>query len=307
MIAILGAGGPIGEGLAQRFAAGGIRYRNVSRTPTAAPGGESVSADLSDAAATLAAVDGCDTVCLVAGLKYDIAVWRELWPRIMSNVIAACSRKNAKLLFFDNVYSYGLVEGEMTETTPYRPVSKKGAVRAGIAAQLTDQVRAGNLTAMIARCADFFGLRVKNSVPNQFVFEPYSKGGTASWLGRADVPHSLTFVPDAVRGVTTLLADVAAWNQIWHLPTAPNPLTGAEFMRQAAAAFDVPAKHRVIGRFMLTVAGWFNADARESVEMLYQWEAPYRFSSSKFATAFGFGGTPYAESIRATADAYKLS
>jgi len=39
--------------------------------------------------------------------------------------------------------------------------------------------------------------------------------------------------------------------------------------------------------------------------MLYQNDSPYLFDSSKFARAFGFSGTPYAEGIRATAASFR--
>jgi hypothetical protein len=39
--------------------------------------------------------------------------------------------------------------------------------------------------------------------------------------------------------------------------------------------------------------------------MLYQNEFPYLFDSSKFAKAFGFGGTSYSDGVRATAQSFK--
>jgi hypothetical protein len=69
-------------------------------------------------------------VHLVVGLKYEVGVWREMWPRIIANTIEACKRAQAKLLFFDNVYMYGRASGPMTEETRYAPCSKKGEIRA---------------------------------------------------------------------------------------------------------------------------------------------------------------------------------
>ena len=64
-------------------------------------------------------------------------------------------------------------------------------------------------------------------------------------------------------------------------------------------------RYRVLNKLVLRVAGWFNRDLSESYEMLYQSDSPYVFDSSKFATAFGFSGTPYAEGIRGTAASFK--
>jgi nucleoside-diphosphate-sugar epimerase len=302
---ILGAGGPIADELAQILTAKTTRFRLVGRNPKPIGASEMFAADLADPQQAIAAVAGSDVVILLVGLKYDTKIWRELWPRIMSNTIEACKRARAKLLFFDNVYAYGRVDGAMTEETPYAPSSKKGAVRAEIATTLMDQVKAGNLRAMIARAADFYGPHTAHGVPNVLVFEAFAKGGTASWLISDKLPHSLTFTSDAARGVAMLAERESAWNQVWHLPTTPEPPTGKAFIEMVAAQFGVPAKYRVLSRPVLRVVGLFNPDVRESYEMLYQSDAPYIFDSSKFAAEFGFAGTPYPEGIRITADSYR--
>jgi nucleoside-diphosphate-sugar epimerase len=305
MTTILGAGGPIGNELAKILADRRAPFRLVGRNPKPVGGGALFPADLADREQTIRAVTGSTVVCLLAGLKYDLGVWRELWPRIMANTIEACKRAEAKLIFFDNVYMYGRVAGPMTEATPYAPCSKKGEIRAKIATTLMDEVKAGRLTAMIARAADFYGPSTQNGVPNVLVFAPFSKGAKASWLVNAEAPHSLTFTPDAARGVAMLAEREQAWNQVWHLPTFPDPPTGREFIGMAASEFGVAPKYRVYSRPMLRVAGWFNPQIRESYEMLYQSDSPYLFDSTKFAREFGFGGTPYAEGIRIAADSYK--
>lgn len=302
---ILGAGGPIGNGLAAELATRQIPTRLVSRKPKPFAGVELVAADLSDANETIKAVDGSSVVYLLAGLKYEIGVWRQLWPLIMGNVIDACKRANAKLLFFDNVYMYGRVAGAMTEETPYAPCSKKGEVRARIATTLMNEVKAGNLTAMIARSADFYGPATPNGIANILVFEAFARRSTASWLVNADVPHSMTFIPDAVRGVVTLAERETAWNQVWHLPTTPDPPTGREFITMAAKEFGVAPKFRLLSRPMIRVVGWFDPKVGESYEMLYQNDSPYIFDSSKYAREFGFAGTPYADGIRLAAQSYK--
>src|ERR1700738_600741 len=184
---ILGAGGIIGNELAKILAEQKKPFRLVSRNPKPSSGAEAIAADLVDREQTVRAVAGSDVVHLVAGLKYDTTVWRALWPRIMANTIEACKRAQAKLVFFDNVYMYGRVKGAMTEETPYAPCSKKGEVRAHIATMLMNEVKAGNLRAMIARAPDFYGPNTPNSVAHALVFEPLSKGKSASWLVNAEV------------------------------------------------------------------------------------------------------------------------
>jgi nucleoside-diphosphate-sugar epimerase len=308
MITILGAGGVIANGVASILAAEHRPFRLVSRTARAASGAtETVAADLADREQTIRATAGSETVLLLAGLKYDHKLWAETWPKIMANTIEACQRAGAKLLFFDNVYMYGRVSGPMTEETPFNPCSRKGEIRAQIATTLLEAMRSGAVTAMIARAPDFYGPGTPNGVPNNLIFGPYSKKQKAQWLVNDAVPHSLIYTPDAARGVVTLLQSKAAWNQTWHLPTTPQPPTGAELIGSIAEAMGVAPRYRILSRPMIRVYGWFNSVVGEIYEMLYQYDSPYFFDSSKFAQAFGFAGTPYLEGLRATAEWYRES
>jgi nucleoside-diphosphate-sugar epimerase len=198
---ILGAGGPIGNELPKILAARNRSFRLVSRNPRPVAGGALFRANLADREQAIQAVAGSAVVHLLAGLKYNLGVWQELWPRIMANTIEACKRAEAKLIFFDNVYMYGKVAGLMTENTPYAPCSKKGEIRAKIATALMNEVQAGRLSAIIARSADFYGPDTQNCVPNVLVFEPPSslptepkRPGSESHIGRQRRPlHFLVF------------------------------------------------------------------------------------------------------------------
>jgi nucleoside-diphosphate-sugar epimerase len=306
MITILGAGGAIGNELTKRLAARNQPFRLVGRNPKATYGAtETVAADLTDKDQTVRAVAGASVVHLLVGLRYDHKVWQEVWPRVMSNTIEACKCAQAKLLFFDNVYMYGKVSGSMTEESPFNPCSKKGEIRAKIATALINEWQSGALVAMIARSADFYGPDTRNGVPNLLVFEPFAKKQKASWLVNDSVPHSFTYTPDAAQSLVQLAERATAWNQTWHVPATPNPLTGKEFVALAAKEFGVEPRYRVLSRPILRLAGLFDPLVAESYEMLYQSDSPYLFDSSKFAREFGFAGTPYADGIRRTAASFK--
>jgi nucleoside-diphosphate-sugar epimerase len=306
MQTILGAGGAIGTELVRALSQAGKQVRLVGRNPKLVQGAtETLSADLSDLEQTIRAVSGSTVVHLLIGLKYDLKVWRELWPRIMNNVIEACKRSNAKLIFFDNVYMYGKVRGRMTEETPFNPCSKKGEIRAQIATTLLNEIKAGKLNAMIARSADFYGPHALSSVANMLVFDKFVKGATASCLVNDSMPHSYTYTPDAARSLVLLADSGSAWNQTWHIPTATNPPTGNEFIQMVANAFGVKPRYRVLNRPLIKIAGLFDSNIRESYEMLYQSDSEYLFDSTKFSKAFSFEPTSYIEGIKGTDLAYK--
>jgi nucleoside-diphosphate-sugar epimerase len=306
MIAILGAGGVIANEVVNLLSARKQPFRLVARkAPPAPAAGEAITADLTDKDQAIRAVAGSSVALLLAGLKYDHKLWAEMWPRIMANTIEACKRSGAKLIFFDNVYMYGKVNGTMTEETPFNPCSKKGEVRAKIATSLINEWKAGALTGMIARSADFYGPETPNGLLNALVFEPFAKNRKASWLANDSVPHSCTYTPDAARSVVTLAGSESAWNQMWHVATAPNPPTGKEFIAMAAKELGVAPRYRVLSRPMVRLIGWFNPLVGEIYEMLYQNDSPYLFDSSKFERAFGFSATPYPEGVHATAVSFR--
>ena len=299
---ILGAGGAVSRQLLPVLLANKEKVRLVSRKPNAVEGTEIKVSDLNDYTQTLEAVKGSSVVYLLAGLQYDLRVWKISWPKIMSNVINACKECGSRLIFFDNVYMYGKVDGAMTETTPFNPCSKKGEIRAAIATQLLNEMKAGNLQALIARSADFYGpVGFKTSVPNMLVFGNYRNNKKAQWLANAKVPHSFTYVPDAAKALYVLANNDAAFGQTWHMPSADDPLTGEQFIKQAAADMQMFDNYSVLPKWMMQIIGIFNRPIRESIEMLYQSEFPYVFNSSKFNKAFNFEPTSYHDGIRETA------
>jgi nucleoside-diphosphate-sugar epimerase len=303
---ILGAGGAIANGLARQLTGSQIPTRLVSRNPSALPGTTIQAADMSDPAQALEAIRGSAVVYLCIGLPYDYSIWRQQWPRIIDNTIEACKKTQARLLFFDNVYMYGKTDGAMTEETPYDPSSRKGDLRARIATQLMSEVRKGNIMAAIARAADFYGPGAdKTSIPNILVFQKLVKDQKAQWPVNAFSQHSFTYTPDAARALFLLGNDENSWNQVWHLPTAAAPLTGAQFIEQAAGALGKKVRFTVLPKWMVRLGGFFDKTTSELYEMLYQYEYDYVFDSSKFENAYHFLPTPYEQGIRATSESYK--
>ena len=301
MQTILGANGVIGRELSRALLAHTDRIRQVSRTPRGVnPGDETVAADLLDPAATANAVAGSEVAYLVAGLRYDTAVWQEQWPRVMRNAIDACKRHGTRLVFFDNVYAYGRVEGTMTEETPFNPTSRKGEVRATIATTLLDEMRAGELEAMIVRAADFYGPGAALSLTHATVFERLRAGKTPQWIGDAKAAHSFTYTPDAGRALAVLGQSANAYCQTWHAPTSPEAMSGERFARLACELAGRPYGLQVAPGWMLRMMSLFVPVLRENREMMYQFEHDYRFDSGKVAAAHGLEATGYREGIAST-------
>ncbi len=298
---ILGAGGSVGNALTTTLLANSRRVRLVSRSSFSWDGAESVRGDLTSLHNTIEGVKGSDVVFLCVGLPYDTKVWRELWPKIMSNTIDACKISNARLIFLDNVYSYGKVSGLMTEEIPYDPCSRKGEVRAKIAEQLQIEMKRGNLQAIIARAADWYGpYATKTSVPQLLVIDRLRRGQKANWLVNPDAAHSYCYTLDCASGLQLLADDASSFNQVWHLPTSNPPINGRAFIEIAAKELGVAPRTLVLKKWMVRLAGVSDRTIREAYEMLYQSEFDYYFDSSKFNQHFQYVPMPYPEGIAQT-------
>lgn len=306
MQTILGSSGIIGKELVKALPQYTNKIRLVSRNPKKVnESDELLRANLLNAEETMKAVDGSEVVYLTVGLQYDIKVWRTQWPLLMKNVIDACKKNKSKLVFFDNVYSYGRVNGWMTEESPTKPDSEKGKVRAELNKMIMNEVEQGNLKAMIAKAADFYGPDTPLSFVNIMVFENFKKGKKAQWFIDVNKKHSFTYTPDAGKGTAILGNTESAYNQIWHLPTNRNVLTGKEFIELSAKAMSVKPDYTIVKKWMVQMLGLFNKVIKESVEMLYQNDSDYLFNSTKFEKTFNFKPISYEEGIIETVKSMK--
>ena len=298
MQTILGAGGAIGKQLAIELKTYTKDIRLVSRSPKKINDTDQLfTADLINKKQVHDAVEGSSVVYLTVGFPYKAKVWKEAWPKTMQNVIEACKNHNSKLVFFDNVYMYdrGALNG-MTELTPVRPTSKKGKVRAQIARMLMDEVEKGQLTALIARSADFLGTH--NSVPYEIIYKNLKNNKKAQWIGSVEKNHNFTNIIDAAKGTALLGNTKEAFNQLWHLPSDRTPITALGLIELFANELNVKPKYQVLPIKMMGVIGLFNSTIRELKEMSYQYDREYLFNSSKFEKHFNYTPISIYEAVR---------
>jgi nucleoside-diphosphate-sugar epimerase len=309
MHTILGAGGAVANALTRELLNNNETIRLVSRKPIQ-PAGKNITwkkADLLNYNELLEASKGSTVIYLTAGLVYDKNIWQQQWPVIMQNFINLGKATGARLIFFDNVYMYGLVNGPMLETTPYNPSSVKGEVRAKIATQLINEAKAGNIKASIARGADFYGTDNMNSFVDMMVLDKYAKKQSAQWIGNPGKLHSFSYIPDMGKGMFLLGQNPESDNQIWHMPTA-KPVTGKRFIEIAAGIYSVKPKYMAVNKLMLWTYGLFNKTVMGTVEMYYQYNHDYDFNSDKFEKAFNFKPTAYSDGIKLMSETlYKKS
>jgi len=305
MQTILGANGTIGSVLAKELSVYTDKIRLVSRNPRKVnESDELFPADLSEPGMVEKAIAGSDVVYLVVGIEYKADVWEEKWPKLMRATLDACIKHKARLVFFDNVYMYDInAIPHMTEESAINPPSRKGAVRKKIAEMIMDEVKAGKLMALIARSADFYGPKNDKSFITEVVYNNIKKGKAANWFISADKKHSFTFTPDAAKATALLGNTVDAFNQVWHLPTDRNTLTGRELIKLFSKEMNATPKVTVMPMWLLRILGIFMPIMKELGEMMYQYDRDYFFDSSKFEKRFNFKTTSYQEGVKITVGA----
>lgn len=300
MQTILGSGGAIGNSLARELPRYTDQVKLVSRNPKTVTGKELLqSADLLNAEDTRKAIDGSEVVYLTAGLPYKAKIWAAQWPVVMKNVIDGCKATGAKLVFFDNIYMYdGNNLSNITEENLVNPPSEKGKVRQQIAQMLMEAEAANEITALIARSADFYGPGIAStSVLNETILKPLSQNKTANILGKPNVKHSFTHTTDAAKATALLGNTPDAYGEVWHLPTATNPPTLKEWVEMSAEIFQVKPKYRAVGKGMLSLLAVFMPFMRELKEMNYQYDRDYVFNSEKFCRRFNYTPIDYREGL----------
>ena len=303
---ILGAGA-IGFAVARELAKRGARVRMVNRRGIAADapdGVEIIAADLYRA-------DEVQRVTQDAAVVYQSAQpqyheWPEKFPPLQASILAGMTSGNAKLVIVENLYGYGETNGQpLTEDLPFNAQTRKGRVRAQMADAALAAHRAGNVRVTIGRGSDYFGPFGLNSGFGDRMFLPALAGKAAQAAGNLDVAHTVTFIDDFARALVILGEHDAALGQAWHVPNDRPTITQREFITLIFAELGLPPKMSALSRWMMGLAGLFIPAARETVEMMYEFEKPFVVDSSKFERRFGMKPTPIRDAIQQTVTWYR--
>ncbi|HJQ06265.1 MAG TPA: NAD-dependent epimerase/dehydratase family protein [Nocardioides sp.] len=300
MQTVLGANGQIAEELT-RYLHDNVTHdiRLVSRNPRRIHETDEVQkANLLDADATAAAVEGSDIAYLTVGLPMDSGLWEQQFPTMMANTIAACQKHGTKLVFFDNTYMYPRTDTPQVEDTAFAPVGRKATVRAEIAGMLLEEMRAGTIEAVICRAPEFYGPGKTQSLTNTAVFDRIKQGRRPTVPISAHTRRSLIWTPDASRAMGLIGNTPDAYGQTWHLPIDPDRLTYAEMIDVAAEVLGRDIPYRTVPEAVFKLLGRFNPTVKEANELLPRYRQDNIFDTTQFATRFpDFEVTTYREGI----------
>lgn len=293
--------GAIGLALIDELAHAGLPARAVNRSGYApVPDGvEVIGGDASDPVFTTNATAGATVVYQCLNPPYHR--WAEQFPPLQDAVVAAARSAGARYVSFENVYMYGDTGGApMSETTPQRAHTRKGAVRAAMADQLRRLHDAGDLAVTTARASDYFGPRATTQSPlGDRVIGAAIAGKPAQVIGDPDQPHSYTYTPDAARTLVALGTSDDVVGEVWHVPNAGARST-REIIAMLAHAIGSQVKVRVAPTLILRMMGVLDPTVRELHEMLYEFTQPFIVDGDKATERLGVTATRLDDAVRLT-------
>ena len=292
--------GPVSRATMTELMGRGKRVLMVNRSGqgTVPQGVEIVAGDAADRSFCREICQGASVVYQCLNPPYDR--WPELFPRLQAGVLEGAAHAEAKLVSMENVYLYGSPHGKpLTESRPYIAIARKGRVRADMAQALHEAHKKGRVRVAMARASDFFGPGVLFSALGGRVFRPARGGAAAAVLGDIDLPHTYTYVPDIGKALVLLGERDEALGQAWHIPS-PETVSTRQVLDLIYAETGHSTKVRAAGKLMVRFLGLFNPQARELVEMMYEFTEPFVLDSAKFVDTFGDISTPLPDAIRDT-------
>jgi nucleoside-diphosphate-sugar epimerase len=301
---VFGAG-QVGRSLVFHLAGQGKAVRVVSlHRPASLPDGvDSREADVTDHEAAADAAKGASVIYQCLNAPYT--EWPERFPPLQRGVVAATERADALLVTLENVYGYGPTDGvPMTEDLPLAATTVKGRARAAMTRELLAASDAGRLRIAIGRASDFFGAGVTESTLGERVFGNAVAAKKADFIGKPDLLHTYSYVPDIARGLAKLGEDERAVGQVWHLP-GPETVTTRELMGIIAAEVGHPVGIRNVPKPIVSMLGIFNPLMKGLAEMSYEFDAPFVLDTTKYRSAFGDDVTALNGAIAATVAWYR--
>ena len=303
---VLGTGA-IGRAVAEELVKRGESVRMVNRSgkmDEVPAGVEVIASDLYDQAKVQEVTRGAKVVYQCAQPAYF--EWPRKFPPLQKSIIDGLTGSAAKLVLTENLYMYGDTDGKpITEDTSPDAHTRKGRARAEISTAAFNAHRDGRVRVTSARGGNFFGPWGTASTMGARAFYPLLNGKPAQLIGRTDLPHSHTYVKDFGSALVILGERDQADGQAWHVPNDHPMLTQRDLVKMFAEEAGVEPKISSMGRLMMTIGGFFIPEAKETVEMMYEFDQPFIVDSSKFERTFGMKATPMHDAIKETVAWYR--
>lgn len=295
---VIGAG-QVGPHVALHLAGRGdpVRVGTRSGSGPEHPLVERVRLDATDPAALDRAFHDVDVVhlCMHAS-AYRADVWRRELPSLEQGVLAAAAAHGVHVVFPESVYAFDT--STPLEDLRVAPRSELGRVRADLLAQRA--ASPARTTSVVA--SDFFGPGATMAHGGDRVREPAAAGRTVRPLGRVDLPHAWTYLPDLA----------AAMVAAAELPPTPDrvvlgPMVHATQRELALAHARAAGRDEVrvspVPTWVLRALSPFSPGLRAMASMSYLFTEPLVVDEAACPDVLGVRPTPLEAATRSSVDA----
>jgi nucleoside-diphosphate-sugar epimerase len=300
---IIGSG-PVGSTTAEELVRNGYAVDLITRSgkgPSLA-GITRHALDATDAQALTTLASGATAIINAANPPYT--KWATEWPPLAASILAAAERSGAGLVTMSNLYGHGPQHQRMTAHTPMDSTGTKGRVRADMWAAALLAHQEGRARTAEVRASDFFGPKVTDANIGQRIVPRILDGRKVQLLGKTDVAHSFSYMPDVARTLARVASNETAWGRAWLVPSCT--ITQREMIGALCFAAKVTdVKISTMPEFVLKALGVAIPLMRELTEVSYQFAAPFVVDATETTSQLGIAPTPIAESALATVGWYR--
>lgn len=212
--------------------------------------------------------------------------WENEWPPISNAINEYVIKTESVLVTCSNLYSYGPVDGVMTEELPLKANWRNGRVRAKMWQEVKALHDAKKMRATEVRASDYICASDQSRMGDRVV-PNLIKGKKIQLLGAIDQPHTWTDPEDVARLMLTVGQEERAWGEPWHVPSN-EPKTQLEVVEDIARSLGV-SKPKVssVPLQMQRLIGVFNPVVKELINSNYQFEKPFIMNDDKTRKTFG--------------------
>lgn len=273
---ILGPSGKIGNHAASAFWNGGWQVRDYRR-----------GTDMT------AAARGCDVI--VNGLNPpNYHDWARQIPAITDQVLAAARASGATVILPGNVYVYSDPGGIWSETTPHKPVSRKGRIRM----EMEQAYRDSGVPTINLRAGNFIDPERNGDVMSHLLLRNIARGRITA-MGDPDVDQAYCYLPDWAEAARQLADRRGSLARYEDIPFPGHTFTVTQLKSALEAELGRPLRIERFPWWAMALAAPFWELARELREIRYLWDLPHRLDGSKLDRLLpGFAHTDLRDVLR---------
>ncbi len=282
-VLILGGTGKIGRHSAAAFEVAGWQVRHFDRRAD----------DMASAA------QGCDVI--VNGLNPpNYHNWKNLIPRITSQVIGSAQYSGATVVLPGNVYHFGDSGGTWSEKTPPNPVSRKGRIRL----EMERTYAASGVQTIVLRAGNFIDPECRGCVMSEIYLRDLARG-RITLPGPAETVQAMCYLPDWSRAAVALAEKRHRLSRFEDIPFPGHTLTALDIKYELERITGRSLRFKPFPWWAFTIASPVWELARELNEMRYLWETDHALSEGRLKTLLpDFESTPLGEVLQSSVQSW---